>query len=119
MKRSPLRRKSPLKAKTGLKRTKMKRKGRKPPTSEQKRRHDAIRELGCVICGRPGNIHHIREDLGMGQAVDHDRIICLDYDHHQSEEAGAISIHGTPMLFQETYGTESELEQKTIQRLDE
>jgi hypothetical protein len=123
MNRTPLRRKTPLKAKkqlrskTGLKRTSMKRKGRSKPTAEQQRRHDAIRALGCIICGRPAAIHHIREDLGMGQKVNHDRVLGICFDHHQSEEAGAISIHGTPILFQETYGTEYELEQKTIARL--
>lgn len=96
----------------------MKKKGRKKPTAEQQRRHDKIRDLGCIICGNWCSIHHIREDLGMGQAVDHDRVLGICYDHHQSEAAGAISIGKTPKLFWETYGTEAELETKTNEALN-
>ncbi len=117
MKRTPLRRKTPLRAKTGLKRTKMKRKGRSKPTAEQQRRHDKIRALGCIVCGNMAAIHHIREGLGMGQKVNHDRVLGICYDHHQSEESEAISIHGTPALFVFAFGTESELEIETNKRL--
>lgn len=108
---------SPLKPGKQLKRTRMKRKGRKKPTAEQQRYHDKVRALGCIICGRPAVIHHVMEGLGMGQAVDHDRPLPLCYDHHQSEEAGAVSIHGTPKEFVEAYGTEAELEEKLKCRL--
>jgi hypothetical protein len=117
--RKPLTRKTPLRSKSGLKRGFMKRKGRKPPTAAQKRRHDLLRKTGCVICFRYPHIHHIREGLlGMGQAVDHDRVLPLCYDHHQSETTGAISLHGTPREFKEAFGTELELEQKLKERFE-
>lgn len=103
---------SPLKPGKPLRRTRMKRRGREKPTADQQHYHDKIRALGCIICGRPAAIHHIREGLGMGQAVNHWKIIPLCYDHHQSEENGCISIHGTPLLFIETFGTATELERK-------
>ena len=93
-----------------LKRTAMKRKGRKKPTAEQQRYHDQVRDLGCLICGQPAAIHHVREGLGMGQAVDHDRVLPLCYSHHQGEELGDISLHGNTKEFEEMYGTEIELE---------
>jgi hypothetical protein len=105
-------RKNTLKRGKPLKRTAMKTKGRKQPSAAQQLRHDKVREMGCVICGRPAAIHHIREGLGMGQKVDHKKILPLCYDHHQSEEKGCISLHGTPALFVATYGTELELEAK-------
>lgn len=95
----------------------MKRKGRKRPTAEQQRYHDEVRELGCIICGRPAAIHHIREGLGLGQAVNHDRVLPLCYADHQSAEAGAVSIHNKPREFVLLYGTESELEQKVKEKL--
>lgn len=102
---------SPLKPGKPLKRTRMKRKGRKKPTAEQQRYHEKVRALGCLICGQPASIHHVREGLGMGQAVDHDRVLPLCYCDHQSEEAGCISLHGSPKEFIELHGTEIELDE--------
>lgn len=110
---------SRLKPGKPLKRTAMKRKGRKKPTAEQQRYHDKIRSLGCIICKRPAALHHIRDGLGMGQTVNHDRVLPLCYDNHQSQEAGSISIHGTPKEFEEMYGTEIELEKLLERKLRE
>lgn len=109
---------SPLKPGKPLKRTRMKRRGRKRPTAEQQRYHDQVRALGCLICGNTAQIHHIREGLGMGQAVNHDRVLPLCYDHHQSEEFGCISLHGSPGEFVELHGTEIELEEILKIRLE-
>ena len=99
----------------------MKRTGRKPPTAAQDRYHEECRELGCIISGKkPVHIHHIRKGvLGTGQAVNHWRVLPLHYDYHDSEAAGAISLHGTPKEFTEKYGTELDLERKLKELLND
>ena len=115
MQRSPLKRKTQLRPKKPMKRS-----GRSKPTAEQQRYHEQVREVGCIVSGRkPVALHHVRDGLGMGQKVDHWRVIPLHYDFHQSEAAGAISLHGSPKEFIEAYGSESGLEHKLKMILEE
>ena len=79
------------------------------PTSKQKKLHDEIRELGCIVCQNqgifsPACIHHVRAGLGMAQR-DHDKVIPLCYEHHQ----GQNGIHLDKKAFEEKYGTELDL----------
>lgn len=90
----------------------MKSKGRTPPTAEQAHYHDTVRDVGCLVCRSPASIHHVRDGLGMGQKVNHWRVLPLCYEHHQADGAGDISIHGSPKEFRELYGSEVDLEIK-------
>ncbi|MBV5330389.1 MAG: DUF968 domain-containing protein [Chlorobium sp.] len=80
------------------------------PTAAQKRNFDAVQSLGCIICGRPAQIHHISEGCGMGQR-DHSRVIGLCLYHHLGG-SNHPAIHANKKAFEEMYGTESELEEK-------
>ena len=108
---------SRLKPGKPLKRSRMKRKGRKKPTAKQQAYHDIVRFIGCIVCGNHASIHHIREGLGMGQAVNHDEVLPLCYDDHQSEESGCVSLHGDPAGFVKSKGTEMDLKIKLRKKL--
>jgi hypothetical protein len=63
--------------------------GRKPKsgkTAEEKAHLGRVASLGCVICGKPACIHHIRIT---GEPRDHKKVIPLCWDHHQ----GPNGIH--------------------------
>lgn len=53
------------------------------PMNKAERQYAAeVREKGCLICARPGQIHH-EYSLARGQMKSHARIVCLCLDHHQ------------------------------------
>lgn len=71
------------------------------PNAEEKRHHAKVRELGCIICVSPTELHHA--GTGMGGRKDHMRVIPLCYHHHR----GAEGIHTlSRRVWQEKYGTE-------------
>jgi hypothetical protein len=55
-------------------------------TAEEKAHLDWVASLGCVICGKPANIHHVRS---VASKRDHTKVIPLCYYHHQ----GKMGIH--------------------------
>lgn len=45
-----------------------------------------IQSLGCIICGSPASIHHVRR---YGETRKHSKVVPLCYTHHQ----GTAGIH--------------------------
>jgi hypothetical protein len=68
-----------------------------------------VRELGCLVCQRPANAHHIRE----GRIKNDYLTIPLCREHHQ----GDFSIHANKRQFTNIYGSELYLLAKTIELL--
>ncbi len=48
-----------------------------------------VAELGCLICGSPANLHHVREGQGMSQRASDWLVVPLCREHHQ----GNTGIH--------------------------
>ena len=72
---------------------------------------EKVASLGCIICQRPANVHHIRpKNTGIGRRSSHFETIPLCYDHHQ----GQFSIHNCKEQFEATYGTEQQLLARTL-----
>lgn len=75
-------------------------------------RLNALAELGCLICAKPTQIHHLRRNpltgkhYGMGQRAPDTFTIPLCMEHHQF---GAEAFHAGPATFEERFGTEKEL----------
>ena len=68
-----------------------------------------VAELGCLVCGRPPHLHHIRpKGTGIGRRSSDYCVIPLCHDHHQ----GQFSIHNSKKSFEKKYGTEEELLKK-------
>lgn len=73
-----------------------------------------VASLGCLVCQRPANVHHIRPiGLGIGMRSSHYQTIPLCYDHHQ----GQFSIHNCKEQFEARYGTEHEMLQRTLNEI--
>ena len=73
-----------------------------------------VASLGCYVCERPANVHHIRpKGLGIGRRSSHYDTIPLCYDHHQ----GQFSIHNDKINFEKKYGTEKEILEITKERI--
>ena len=77
---------------------------------------DRLASMGCLICGAPANIHHLRHGMGMGQRNDAYHAIPLCFDHHQGQHG--IHHMGTK-AWQKVYGTEEELLAKVNKLLEE
>lgn len=62
---------------------------KKPTTKDDKEHLGRVAALGCVICGCPANVHHMRTGKGMGQRASHYETFPLCHYHHQ----GSMGIH--------------------------
>lgn len=49
-----------------------------------------VADLGCLLCGRPAEVHHIREGQGMAQRASNWLTVPLCPDHHRGSEG----MHG-------------------------
>ena len=90
------------------------------PTKAEKAWMDAITQLGCLICllqGRgfvPCAVHHMLDEGG--RRIGHLYSIGLcDPGHHKNapKSSGEISRHPNKARFEERYGTEASLLEKT------
>ena len=84
-------------------------KARRKSTKVEKIWMDKVAQLGCFVCQRPANLHHIRNNgkgnIGMGRRSSHYEVIPLCYEHHQ----GNTGIHLDKINFEKKYGTEKEI----------
>lgn len=69
----------------------------------------AVAALGCIICGSPAEIHHIREGMGAAQRNDDWNILPLCPAHHRTGGLG-VAFHAGADSFGLNYGTERDLE---------
>ena len=90
--------------------------GNKKVATKAEREHmSKVASLGCLVCQRPANVHHIRPiGLGISNRSSHYETIPLCHDHHQ----GKFSIHNSKQEFEDKYGTEQELLNKTLMELE-
>lgn len=92
------------------------------PTAEQRRHMGRVAELGCIVCRHwfglfsPAQVHHIRAGNGLAQR-DHDRVIPLCYQHHQSGVHG-VAIHAGRLEWESRWGTEEELLERVNRLLE-
>ena len=73
----------------------------------------AVAELGCLICKRPPELHHIRAGQGMAQRAGHGLVIPLCAEHHRTGGVG-VALHAGQTTWEAIYGTELELLDNTI-----
>lgn len=86
-------------------------------TKQEKAHMDAVADLGCIICGFPASIHHLKRNpetgrhLGMGQRASNLHVIPLCERHHQTGGMG-VAYHAGPRAWEAAHGTEIELWRK-------
>jgi hypothetical protein len=79
-------------------------------TKAERQHLSRVAELGCIICRRPAEIHHIRAGVGMGKRSSHFNVIGLCPEHHRGiDHPNTPSIHLDKANFIRLYGTEAEL----------
>ena len=87
---------------------------KKVATRLEREHMSKVASLGCLVCQRPANVHHIRPiGLGIGMRSGHYQTIPLCHDHHQ----GQFSIHNCKEQFEAMYGTEEELLHRTLKEI--
>lgn len=89
-------------------------KAKKGKTNEEKVHMDMVAQLGCIICGMPACLHHIRMGMGIGQRNSHFNVLPLCYNHHQGRDG--IHTLGTKK-WQKIYGGENQLLERVRQKL--
>lgn len=90
-------RRTPLRARTGLKPSRGKRR-----TAAEQRHFNRVGEMGCLVCGGPAEIHHVTSD-GFGWiGRSHRRVVPLCPYHHRigSDAVQELSHAG----FRDRYG---------------
>lgn len=55
-----------------------------------------VAELGCLVCGAPAHLHHVREGQGMSQRASDWLVVPLCREHHQ----GNVGIHNGRKFYQ-------------------
>ena len=75
-----------------------------------------VAELGCIICGRPAEIHHIGNGA-MGKRSDHFSALPLCEIHHRTGGHG-VAVHAGRLTWEQAFGTEKELLEKTKKMVD-
>lgn len=85
-------------------------------TKAEKRHLDRVASLGCIVCGSPAEVHHIRTSFGMSQRASNYLTVPLCPFHHRQGGFGE-AIHAGQKQFEMQYGAELSLLAETIARL--
>lgn len=80
----------------------IKRKWNSNPNAEEKRFHEFVKRAGCLVCGRPADIHHIISDGHKRISKDHMHVTPLCREHHQGDK-GYHGL-GSHNAFKDMYG---------------
>lgn len=92
-------------------------------TKKEKEWLNRISSFGCVICKKyfeiqdppPACCHHIREGMGKGQRNNDYMVLPLCIEHHQ----GNTGFHAGKKTFISKWGTESELLEWVLEKMEE
>ena len=74
-------------------------------TKDDQKYLDLVASLGCIICKRPAEIHHIRAGMGIAQRNNNRRVLPLCPDHHRNGGHG-VAIHAGRASWENKFGTE-------------
>ena len=75
-----------------------------------------VAEMGCYVCSRPAEIHHIRHQTGLAMRSSSYETIPLCEIHHR---LGKVSVHLGKKEFIKRYGTEQQILAEIRRRLNE
>ena len=85
---------------------------KKRPTKAESQHMGEVAELGCIVCGRLAEVHHIGGQYGMRATAFETIPLCPDH-HRNSNEC----VHAGRRTFESRFGTERELLSKTLNLL--
>lgn len=72
------------------------------PNAAERRYHAHVRDMGCLLCKKPPDIHHVGPDNHLEPRRDHMRVVPLCRPHHQGQ--GGYHDLGSVELFEEVHG---------------
>lgn len=78
-----------------------------------KRWMQRVADLGCLICGQPAELHHVREGQGAAQRAQDALVVPLCPDHHRGNDG----IHSRKTFYLRHKLDELDLLAMTIERL--
>jgi thymidylate synthase len=91
--------------------------------SREERKHmSAVAALGCLICGRFAELHHIRRDpkdrqhFGLSQKATNFQVIPLCQEHHRTGGIG-VAYHASPREWERIHGNEVDLLAQVLEKL--
>ena len=76
-----------------------------------------VAELGCIICRRPAEIHHIGNGT-LGKRASNFETIPLCPEHHRTGGHG-VAVHAGRRTWEAIYGTEKGLLERVRQMIEE
>jgi len=79
---------------------------KKRPTVAERKWMQQVAEMGCYVCSKPAEIHHIRHQTGLAMRSSHYETIPLCPEHHRF---GKVSVHLGKKEFVKRYGTEQQI----------
>lgn len=82
-------------------------------TQDERNHLGRVAALGCLLCHRPAQVHHLRYGHGMSQRASHWLTMPLCEEHH----TGSRGIHGDRSALRAANITELDLLAMTIERL--
>jgi len=85
-------------------------------TQKEKDYMDDVRALGCLICRRYAQIHHVTGHAYGSRS--NMRVLPLCADHHQNNAYGH-ALHNGTKTFESNYGTQAEMLAEVNRRLAE
>lgn len=88
----------------------------KAPTKAEHRHLSRVAELGCCICRRPAEIHHLLRNKGMAIKASHYRAIPLCPEHHRTGNYG-VAIHAGIEGWETAHGTEESHLERVMEML--
>ncbi len=89
-------------------------------TKKEKDHMNAVAGLGCIACnklgfpGSPAQLHHIKNNTGVGRKSSHYEVIPLCHYHHTGSED---AYHHSPKKFTEKFGSQEDLLKETLELL--
>lgn len=84
-------------------------------TKAEQQWQNRVAALGCIICRRPAEIHHIGNGT-MSKKASEFEVIPLCEEHHRTGGHG-VAVHAGRKTWEAMYGTERELLQKVQAQL--
>lgn len=72
--------------------------------------------LGCIVCGLPAEIHHLKFQTGIGRKAGPYDTIPLCPAHHRTGGYG-VAYHAGPAAWEHTFGRQTELLERVREML--
>lgn len=79
-------------------------------TKAEKAHLNRVAEMGCIICKRPAEIHHIGNGA-MGKQASNYEVIPLCPEHHRTGGYG-VAVHAGRKAWEANFGSERDLLEK-------